>query len=134
MSERIPTITATREVSHDFLAGIIITAVEGGINYWAAITEYSPEGWSDDSKMPETIHAKVQEHTEDDEVSQKPQLLDTFAVAKGIERILTHQVPIADYIEGYIWQGLSNEDAGHIDAEAADCIVQAALLNELRYG
>jgi hypothetical protein len=131
MSERIPAITATREVSHEFLAGIIITAVEGSINYWADITEYESEGHEDDGR---NIYAKVQERTEDDEVSQVPQLLDTFAVAKGIERILTCQVPIADYIVGYIWQGLSNEDAGCIDAEAADCIVQAAILNELRYG
>jgi hypothetical protein len=80
------------------------------------------------------VTAKVQEYTEDDEVSQRSQTLDTFAVARGIERILTLQVPIADYIERYIWSGLSHEDAGDIDAEAADCIVQAALLGELRYG
>ena len=131
---RTPSITAPKEVSHDFLASIIITAVEGGINYWASVTEYEPDGWNSEPPRPETVTAKVQEYTEDDEVSQRPQTLDTFAVALGIERILTHQVPIADYIERYIWSGLSNEDAGEIDAEAADCIVQAALLNELRYG
>ena len=126
------TIQTKQEVSDEILASTIIVAVEGATGYWAQVSDYRGDQWeTNPAQVRATLH-EIDESTGESEKVGK--VLDIDAVAVGIQRILNGEVPIATYIENYILEALRDNDAGHIDAEAADCIAQAALLGELRYG
>lgn len=56
-------------------------------------------------------------------------------IGETIERILKQDVTyMSDYIEQYIRRAVQDDDAGDIDAIAADCILQVACLEEVVYG
>lgn len=61
-------------------------------------------------------------------------LIDAAAIAEAIGKILSGKVQISSSTAGYIASGLREDDGGDIDAEAADCIVQVAMFDEIRYG
>ena len=42
--------------------------------------------------------------------------------------------PRKPYIRKYVYLAITESDAGHIDADAADCIIQAGVYGELVYG
>ncbi len=116
------------ELTEELLAGIIVTAVEGGINYWATVEDYSTGGFPDD---PATVWAELTDDQNEDESEVLRLTLD--AVALGLERILNGSVELNTTIRGWIWQGVTS-DPGMIDATAADCIAQAGLLGDVLYG
>ena len=100
----------------EFLDDIRITAFGGGINYWAVISgqkikEYDDEGpvgwWT-------TI---------------TPNLIEI-----GIALVKHPSFKVRDDILVAILLGDRNNDAGEIDSECADVIVQAAVFGEIVYG
>ena len=121
-------ITIKVEVTDDLLAGALVTAVEGGISYWADIEEYECEGFFDGS--PGTVRAAITDRYDDTGVIWEVSPAD---IAVGLERLLDGTVAVNDTIRGWIWQELCG-NIGSIDADAADCVVQAALFGEVRYG
>jgi len=119
---------ATRSLERtDFLGGVLVTAVEGGVNYWAEPRCYD---WREDERHNFT-HVAV-ELREDGSSEWRKVGLDT--IERGIEAIRSGRVSLNREITAAIWAGDSANDAGEIDAEGADCIVQAGLFNELVYG
>jgi hypothetical protein len=107
-------------IPYEFLCDIKTTALEGGINYWAKILSYSK-----DSK----------EYLIQDLESSDRWYINNEVIFNGINRILVNpEFQIASRIKQYILNGVMEKDSGHIDAEAADCIVQAGLFNEIIFG
>ena len=118
--------TAERE---QFLADIIITAVEGGTGYWAAVSAYK---WTEGAAATRaTLHELNDEQTAFDGDEHK---LTIDAIATGIGRIERGEVGVNDRIRKAILEASRENDAGMIDADDADVIAQAAVLGELRYG
>ena len=116
----------------EFYSDIITTAVEGGIGYWSQCDEYR---WQD--RAPEDIYAVVRELAPDGSYVPEtdPALrIDWQVIRKGLHMIVNREVPVRRDIFEAIQGGYDEWDAAEIDSEAADCIVQAALLGELRYG
>ena len=111
----------------DFLCSVLVTAVEGGIGYWAEIKDYS---WQEDENH-NLIHAEVSVR-EDDSPAWSKVNLDT--VEYGLERIASRALTIHSATLGVILVADRRNDASEIDADAADCIIQVALFGELRYG
>lgn len=125
------TMSAERQ---DFLSAIIITAVEGGINYWAAVEDYS-----------HTTPAQALVYDQEEGIGM---VLNVPAVDIALEKILTG----ADhgdfvkyfpkrYVEPLRIANLINDTcpddidgAEDIDADFADAIVQVALFGEVIYG
>jgi len=123
-------LTVTKQYDMQILADTITTAIEGGIGYWSLCTEYK---WQD--REPHEVLAKVEIEPElKDEEDEDEYLIDCSVVQRGLKRLLDGSVQIDHTIMGYIHQSLGDNDAGMIDAIAADCIVQAGLFNEVRYG
>ncbi len=107
-------------LSQEFLSDIKIVALEGGINYWAKILSYNKD---------------TKEHLIQDIESTDRWYINNEVIFKGLLRILTNpEFQIASRIKQYIVNGVIEKDCGHIDAEAADCIVQAGLFNEIIFG
>lgn len=125
-------ITIQREMSEEFISDVLTTAFDGNYGacwYWA---EPIPGGgWHIDGDG--TWRSVEILDREDDDGSQGPSTVDRDVIEKGIQAILDGEL-IADYIKQYVVRGVLGDDAGEIDAEAADAIVQVGLFDEIVYG
>ena len=116
-----------------FLSDCIITAVEGGTGYWAEVRNYK---WSEDTVHHRMLDATVELRSEIPRTDEpEPWFkvnLDTIDL--GIQRLQSADFRVNPNLMGLILAANRDNDAGDIDADAADCIVQAALFGELVYG
>ena len=106
------------------LVDSLIMAVEGGINYWAYSSNYEWGSENGRYELGDNMYASVTLQEID---NQRRYDLTPEIMATGWNRIMQGQVKIADYIKRYM-----EED--NLDAETADCIVQASLFNEIIFG
>lgn len=60
--------------------------------------------------------------------------VDAGQVAQGIARLAIPGFKINPALRTSILKAVAQDDAGGVDAEAADVIVQAAIYNELMFG
>jgi hypothetical protein len=119
-------ITVEVEVSEEFLLDIICTAAEGGINYWAVEARNVKRGGRDGLDY---LSFEVRPEEE-----KTWHLVNPAIIGQGIQLILSGKVKISSQIAGWIQQGVTEQDAGIIDADCADCIVQAGVFGEIVYG
>ncbi len=111
------TITFTRE----FLADILCTAVEGGINYWAAIS-----GVQRNENLG-VVCCSVKD-AEDDEDEWHDVSTDT--IIKGIELYLSNN----DNMTRRLYQELLSGNSADYDVDDADLLVQLGLFGNIVYG
>lgn len=123
------TINLQVDLDPEFFDDIATTAAEGGINYWAHTRA---------TRDPDTglYTYRLQEMDDDptreawnEWITLTPELL-----ALGAELLLRGTVPVNYATRADISNAIREHDASFIDAAAADCIVQAAIFNEVRYG
>ena len=121
--------TQTKPDRADFLSCVVITAVEGGVNYWAAIKDYQWSKGEDDNFTSASAKVRDVENNggEWHEVTHE-------TVEAGIAKIRTGDVRLNKEILSWILTGDATNDATDIDATAADCIIQVALFDEVVYG
>lgn len=114
----------------DFLEGIIVTAVEGGINYWSQVSGYR---WSE-GPVRVTVHEIEDERT--GESKEEGVKITADSIDKAITAILEPGSTIRlrkDIVEAIATEN-REMDGSYIDAEIADCIVQVAMFGEVKYG
>ncbi|UFD98007.1 hypothetical protein PQC18_gp69 [Streptomyces phage Pablito] len=128
-------------VTDQVAADIVEIAAYGGITYWA--TEPNEEEFAG---LPEGKTWTIVEGIDDtgwggDREVDAVHYLNTDDIREAYTKLLDlNQQIVGREIHGYIVQSWidRNEkdgiDAGHIDADAADAIIQIACLDELRYG
>ena len=103
---------------------IMTTAHEGGcVNYWT--DEYGGHEIERDEDLNVT-EIRIPDLSGDG-VKVKNSTVDIAAIREGIATLLADD--IGDYLRGVLTSG----DAGEVDANIADCIVQAAALGEEVY-
>lgn len=126
----VPMVVVAIPCEDQFCADVLSTALEGGIGYWSGadniVRHYDQNGHGDFRYVSADLY-----DAEEGELLGNVQY-DT--IRKGIERILRGEVKCNSSITGYVLRGVADNDAGQIDADAADAIVQAGLLGELRFG
>lgn len=108
------------------LFDIAITAVEGGISHWAQILDYK---WSDE---PCWVHAKIR-----DDYDGEYYTVGFSTIKKGLNRICNSKFETPDMnldILKAILVANRLNDAGEIDSECADVIVQVGLFGQIIYG
>lgn len=107
----------------------VIELVPSAIGYWT---------WSVDIVTSDTSDGILQfviwEKNDDEDGPGNRHVLLRQDIVMGIARLLTGHVNVAGHIRQYIVNAVLDRDAVHIDVEATDAIVQAALFNELVYG
>ncbi len=117
----------------EFLGDVIICIAEDfGYNSWRQISDYH---WDDEH--PEENRVTVHELADlEDEPDTSVHTVTIDTVATGIRRILAEGNPIGlnKTIIGAVAVASVENDAGEIDSEVADCILQAAIFNEYVYG
>lgn len=106
-----------------FLSDITITAVESdACGYWANVTDY-------DNRKDDDVTALFIERD-----TGALRIIGNDVIANGVGKIVRGEVQIAARLRKMVADANVDNDACDIDSELADCIVQAAMLNELRYG
>lgn len=113
----------------EFLSDILLTAIEGGINYWAW---QHARSWDEDYEILNAITISPM----DEDGSEGTQVtVDHAKLEEAIALIVGPQseFEVRDDILQQIVLATRNNDAGEIDAEAADVIVQAACFGEIVY-
>lgn len=110
----------------EFHKDILITAVEGGINYWAAVNAYDPDAGK----------VTVYELDDDGQTILSTTQVDDHQIGKAVRRILNtdFDVAMADTYRKDVADAAKWLDAGDIDAMLADCIVQVACFGRVVYG
>lgn len=116
-------ITTTHTLTDDFLQSVLITAAEGGINYWAHITDYVWDAPASEQRI----------HAVDSEDDDETYTITHDTIAKGVEGILNGNPGTPAWCQGRILADLQSVD-GNIDATAADCIVQTGLFGRIIFG
>lgn len=120
----MPVAKTSRE---QFLDDVVTTALEGGIGYWSVCSAYEWDG------VP--ARAQIQEFDEDTGEECGPLMeVDRALIRKGIKGILSGEGRISPIIQSYVQDADKNNDAGDVDADVADCIVQFGLFGKLVYG
>lgn len=119
----------------DFLASVIVTGVESGyhgIGYWAECRKYRWE-WSDEGKrLLGNASVEIRSTGGETGAEWRPVTLDT--VRKGLAHIRNGETNVNKRLSGLIMVAERDSDAGDIDSEAADCIIQAGLFGQIVYG
>jgi hypothetical protein len=122
---------------NQFLTDVLTTAVEGGINYWAAVSGYQ---W--DVPLGQA-HVDVweTEETDDDYGTHWP---DTYfphrvtvdTIAKGIGILVAERKghSPASYWHQFVLANRTNGEEGDYDAGIADDILQAGIFGKVVYG
>lgn len=113
-----------------FLADVVITAVEGGIGYWARTRNYR---WDEGDDAAGQAYATVEVFDADGALADW-KLVNADTVAHGIGKIRDANFKINPDLRALILGADAENDAGNIDADAADVIVQAGLFGEIVYG
>jgi hypothetical protein len=132
------TVTRTPE-RQAFLGDIITTAVEGATNHWAQVSQYQYELDGEihvftGQRTGDHPRAVLHPRRADDEGFEDDGRVVTLAtIATGIARI-RQGVRVNAAILTAVIVGDDENDAGAIDADAADAIVRAGLFNEIVYG
>lgn len=128
-------MTARTPERTQFLADVLITAVEGGVNGWAAVRDYhhdAGEPLSSSRPHAEHVRCTLIETDEDGRRARHEVTVDT--IARGIRLIDSEDFLIDDTIRYAVHEGSRWNDTRNIDAGAADAIVQAGLFGTLVYG
>ncbi len=114
------------EVSDALCASVMCTALEGGIGYWCCAGDIKRT----DAKDWDYVSFVAYDAEDNDELHGR---VDYTTIALGIERLLSGAVKVRADIRASILADVK-ENEGNIDSDAADCIVQAGLFNEIVYG
>lgn len=114
------------DIRNEFLGDIVICIAEDfGYNSWRQVTSYH---WFEDDPKRNVVGLYDVEEEKD---------LPTIGVnevATGIARILDGKIKVRDSIIKQIREASEENDAGIIDAELADIILQAYAFNDYVYG
>jgi hypothetical protein len=137
------------ELSDEFLAHVLQTAVEGACSYWADVSaEPAGNGGDIDGVRDFDLSDYIEgDNNADDDagegytkasflVTEDPTqggTLELQGVADAIERIASGEVAIPPAIRAIVAAAVQEDNPSDIDAEAADCIVQVGLFDEIVY-
>lgn len=138
-------MAARTKEREEFLAEVIITAIEGGTGYWATVFKYKHA-----DLPPAEVHAIIAENdaVEDAENDTPPgetieaapflaehgKRIGIDTIARGLGQITRGEIELGAATRKAIVEAARENDAGEIDADDADVIVQAGLFNKIIYG
>src|SRR5262245_8041080 len=127
------TITTDLMPREQAIADLFCTAMEGGIGYWSACSEYK---WSDGNGNQIKEFRAVIQDVEDDE--GKEYVIDYHVIRRGAQRLYKHLMDLPNpntyHLNAMRNLAKGNFDDLDCDADTGDMVVQFGLFNELVYG
>jgi len=115
------------KVTDEFLQDVLTCAAEGGIGYWC-------EDYDVKRRKDLSVYEIIEMKDDDGYYFEQGAMVDLKLLVNGIRSILDGTVSVNESILDDIRKGVMDGDAGDIDAERADCCVQAALFGEIVFG
>jgi hypothetical protein len=119
----------TKQFVHD----VFVTALEGSIDYWAEILKYHWGIKEKDGNYRDDLDGFFAEVVPRDEPDSELRI-DKTTILDGVAQIIDDNIRISPDRMEKIREAARLNDAGDIDADLADCIVQAGLFGEIVYG
>jgi hypothetical protein len=113
------------KIETQYLSDIIITAVEGGIGYWAQVKNYH---W-----QTGPASCMIREIDNEDKFIGEWKKVTTDLIKAALQKIISLEVKTNDYIVKTCAGAFALKDAIDFDCELADVVVQVAILNEIKY-
>lgn len=119
---------------------VFTTAIEGGINYWADVIDYTWSDHTEDCNMIVEFFGAIVDR-EDGKNTQYG--IDVTVIKRGIRRAFNNRNLIGDEYQrdaiaelyyGVVMNSQVSRDDVDFDATTADIIVQYGLFGELVYG
>lgn len=135
-------VTLSLTISRQFLKDVLCTAAQGGSNYWA---QFEKAIYERGEHYPEYVAVVVVECCDEEETPESPRYpVGLGALASGMVRLIQGgmhdegQHPgTGDCAPSYraeLLHAILTDDAGQVDANLADLVLQAATLKCIRYG
>lgn len=134
-------INVSVNLGDEFISDVLVTGFDGGYGgcwYWA---ETAPTKWVGEDNEPHSGAYKTRGddewlgvHVKRREEDEPGRWVDKEVIRRGIQSLIAKEIPLRDDLYKHLTAGVLEHDAGEIDADVADCIVQAGLFNELVYG
>ena len=118
-------VTIRVPLQESLLSDILCTALEGGINYWCSLTEITR-----DEAHIDYLSAKAWDAEDDSFLG----CITHETIVKGINLVLDEDTKVSSAVRSSVEKAVLEDDAGYIDVEGADCIVQLGLFGEITYG
>lgn len=118
------------EVYGQFCSDIVVTAIEGGINYWVDnVNDYQ---WDCMWSMVQAYINVPEEHIVPSEGVEKTRYFINYETADAGLRVIMKNVDIftATGWENRVAKAIVNLDAGDFDASDADTIIQVGLFGK----
>lgn len=115
-----------------------VTALEGGIGYWAASTSYHWEvegdlmGEDKEGFYSDIVDTEFPD--DEDNAGFKPTRIDRAVIARGFDRLLAGAIEMNPSILKNITSGYHDPANADLDAIDADVVVQVGLFGEIVYG
>jgi hypothetical protein len=129
----MPKINLQYKLSDDFLKSVLVSALESGVHgvqSWATFKKIE-EGTPNDYSAVLLSYDK-KNHAEGSRRGRV--IIGLGRVAQGIERLLQAPIGLGNELRGRLAVAVISHDAGHIDGPLADCIIQAAIFDDVIYG
>lgn len=134
-------IKAAIELEPKFFADVLSTIIDSNIADWAEGRNF--EHTNDGDYLRCEMRPHRQEGLVFDEGDKRNDWIEIgyAEVEAAMQKVINHQAGVdgakplcTPYIAKYILDAVLEQDAGHIDAEAADVIIQVALFDEIVFG
>lgn len=109
-----------------FYKDILITAVEGGVNYWCRVSPGTYE--------PDAGRVTLVEDENPKGKKRKRYALTWPSIQRAVQLVLDPKFRIREDLRDTLRRAYVTCESGDIDAELADCIVQAAIYGEIVFG
>lgn len=113
-------------VTDQLVSNIFETALHDSIDYWC-----EEIGVASVKVNGETRIQSLSVREEDEDLTI---IVTASMVVEAIQKLLEGEVKVNNEIKSSIYKAVTENDAGYIDATAADVIVQVAAFNEIVYG
>jgi len=123
------TITVELSIPDQLCKDFLTACVEGGSAYWLACKQVKRDT---DLNVIRLIGCFDREHDAPGPASWGDATAETIRL--GIQRILSGSVKVGSHVARDVLMCVLDPDYTGWDAETADCVLQAGLLNEIVYG
>lgn len=114
----------------EFLSDVITTAIEGGIGYWSVTLQYQADGRA----IVGEVRGPGTQATISPTDSEAVYVITPSTISVGLSQLRRGTAAVNRDLLGHALVAETNLDAGDIDADVADMIVQVALFGEVVYG
>ncbi len=130
-------VTLTLQLTPEWVDSVLCTAIESADYGWFDWTDIVQGRDPELPSIPTYVSGTCTEYDPDEGTpvdGAQPVLVDAAKLAEGVQKLLEGTVGVGSQYLRDLFQSVATMDAGLVDADLADCIVQAAVLGEIRYG